>query len=89
MATRFTVWVLANGGDLRELADHFRSVIREIAEELRVEIWGDMPVLPHHHLFVRCIIPTNDEPKAWRQVRRFASRIRKDLKRDTLIHIIK
>ena len=89
MATRFVIWVYSNGGDLRELADHYRSVVREIAEELRVKIWGDMPVLPNHHLLVRCIIPTNDEPEAWRRVRRFASRIRSRLKRDIDIHIIK
>ncbi len=89
MATRFFVWVYSNGGDLRELADYFRSVIREIAEELKVEIWGDMSVLPNHHLLVRCIIPTTDEPAAWRHVRIFASRIQTRLKRDTQIHIIK
>lgn len=89
MATRFFILVYPNGGDLRELADYFRSVIREIAEELKVEIWGDMPFLPNHHLYVRCIISTDDEPKAWVQVKMFVSRIRKRLKRKTLIHIIK
>jgi hypothetical protein len=89
MATRFGIWVYPNGGDLQELAGHFRRTIQEIADAMGIEIWGDMPVLASRILLVRCIIPTESETAAWSRVRKFNSTIRSQLKRQTHLHIIK
>jgi hypothetical protein len=89
VATRFSVWVYPDGGDLQELADYFRRTIQEIADDMGIEIWGDMPALASRFLLVRCIIPTEDETEAWSRVRKFNSAIRAQLKRQTHLHIIK